>query len=251
MEFPKSLLISGESGMGKSVSLMNLKNPEGVLYFNCEYGKPLPFKNKFVKKTITDPEDIIALLQMIREDEDYHEMVRKGERPQIHTVIIDTVSFMMDMYETEYIIGSSNTQAAWGNYAQFFRRLMSEIAKTDVYAIFLGHLESVLDEDAGIMRTRVPVKGALAKKGLEAFFTTVINVSKVPIRELEKTPNALLTTSPREEALGFKHVFQTQTTKKTVGDRIRSPFGLFKDEELYINNDAQVVIDRLHEYYTE
>lgn len=33
------ILIGGESGAGKSASLMNLRNPEGVLYLNCEAGE--------------------------------------------------------------------------------------------------------------------------------------------------------------------------------------------------------------------
>jgi len=30
------VLISGKSAGGKSASLMNLRNPEGVMYLNCE-----------------------------------------------------------------------------------------------------------------------------------------------------------------------------------------------------------------------
>jgi len=32
------VLIGGESGAGKSASLMNLKDQPGVLYLNCEAG---------------------------------------------------------------------------------------------------------------------------------------------------------------------------------------------------------------------
>jgi len=32
------VLIGGVSGDGKSASLRNIKNPEGVLYCNCESG---------------------------------------------------------------------------------------------------------------------------------------------------------------------------------------------------------------------
>lgn len=103
------------------------------------------------------------------------------------------------------------------------------------------------------MDYKVPVKGALAKNGLEAYFTTVLNARKVAIKDIEKEAEEgeLLTISERDRHLGFKHVFQTRTTKQTVGDRIRSPWGLFKDEETYINNDVQAVIDRLKAYYAE
>lgn len=32
------VLISGQSGEGKSASLMSIENPEGVMYLNCEAG---------------------------------------------------------------------------------------------------------------------------------------------------------------------------------------------------------------------
>ncbi len=32
------VLLGGKSAAGKSASLMNLQNPEGVMYLNCEAG---------------------------------------------------------------------------------------------------------------------------------------------------------------------------------------------------------------------
>ena len=46
------VLLVGKSASGKSRSLKNLKNPEGVLYLNCEAGKKLPFRSKFIEKTV-------------------------------------------------------------------------------------------------------------------------------------------------------------------------------------------------------
>ncbi len=53
------VLICGESATGKSASLMNLENPEGVWYFNAESGKRLPFipkttKNEEFKRQVLD-----------------------------------------------------------------------------------------------------------------------------------------------------------------------------------------------------
>ncbi len=42
MQNDNLVLISGESGSGKSMCLRNLKDPEGVMYLNCEAGKKLP-----------------------------------------------------------------------------------------------------------------------------------------------------------------------------------------------------------------
>ena len=239
---PHSILISGESGTGKSMSLYEMRDRNDVLYLNCEGGKPLPFKNKFKNKIITDPEDIIDMLEEIEE---------LGSENPFNFIVIDTISFMMDMFETVHVLPARDTQKMWGQYAQFFKRLITVSAKVDAFFIMLGHLQREYDEDAEMFRTSVPVKGALAKKGLEAYFTTVINVSKETVRDLNKSPNNLLIITDDDNDIGYKHVFQTRTTKKTLGDRLRSPIGMWKKEELYINNDLVPVIQRLIEYYKE
>lgn len=238
---PHSILICGESGAGKSMSLYSLRDRSDVLYLNCEGGKPLPFKNKFKNKVVTDPEDII----------DWLEEIAELESSPYNFVIIDTISFMMDMYETVHVLDSANTQKAWGNYGQFFKRLIHSSSKVNAFFVFIGHLDSWLDEEAGYFRSAVPVKGSLAKKGLEAYFTTVINVSKQPMKVLDKHPNDMLNIDEADRDIGYKHVFQTRTTKQTVGDRIRSPMGLFDRRELYIDNDIGPVIKKMIEYYKD
>ena len=69
------------------------------------------------------------------------------------------------------------------------------------------------------------------------------------LKDLEAYPNDLLKVTLREESLGFKYVFQTQITKDTVQERMRSPMGLFTDAETFIDNDAALVLKRLNEYY--
>lgn len=239
---PHSILICGESGAGKSMSLYEMRDRTDVLYLNCEGGKPLPFQNKFKNKVITDPEEIITWLEQLED---------MGSENPFNFICIDTVSFMMDMYETVHVLNSPNTQKAWGNYGQFFKRLINASAKVDSFFIFIGHLESWLDEDAGYFRSAVPVKGALAKKGLESYFTTVINVSKQPMKVLDKHPNKMLNIKQKERDLGFKHVFQTQTTKQTIGDRIRTPMDLFTDDEIYIDNNIGPVIKKMIDYYNQ
>lgn len=243
--FPKSVLFCGESGHGKSASLMGLADREDVLYLNCEAGKPLPFKNKFTNITITDPEDMIDYVE---------ELAEKGDKSPFRIVIADTISFMMDMYERVHVTNSANTQTAWGNYGQFFPRLMDATAKAEnVFFIFLGHLDSYLDEDEGMMKYRVPVKGALKTKGLEAYFTTVLYVKRMRVKDILKgidKPSELLNITKKEEAKGFKHVFLTDSDKTTIGGRIRSPLGMWTDDELYIDNDALAVLKRLQEYYS-
>jgi hypothetical protein len=192
---------------------------------------------------ITDPEEIIDWLEQLE---------GLGDKNPYNFIVIDTISFMMDLYETVHVLNSSNTLKMWGEYAQFFKRLINQSAKVNAFFIFIGHLDRELDEEAGYYRTSVPIKGALKKKGLEAYFTTVINVSKEPLKELRKHPeNSLLTIEEEDEERGYKHVFQTRTMKKTVGDRIRSPMGMWDRTELFINNDISPVIKRLISYYED
>jgi hypothetical protein len=232
------ILIVGKSAGGKSASLMGLKDPQGVLYLNCESGKKLPFKSKFIEKTVTDPLQVYEAFDWV-----------EGQ-PHIHTVVIDTQTYLMDMFESLYVIGSANTQSAWGQYAQYFKNLMQQyVAKCSKNVIFLAHSADELNKDDMVMETKVPVKGSLKNNGIESFFSQVISAKKVPIKVLKDYPNALLNISAEDEALGYKHCFQTRLTKDTVGERLRGPMGMWMVTETFIDNNAQQVLDRLHQYY--
>jgi hypothetical protein len=60
----------------------------------------------------------------------------------------------------------------------------------------------------------------------------------------------LLKITPEEEALGFKYVFQTKLTKESVNERLRGPMGLWSTKETFIDNDVQLVLDRLQKFYS-
>ena len=99
------------------------------------------------------------------------------------------------------------------------------------------------------MKTSVPVKGSLQGNGIEAYFSTVVATKKVSLKELESQDPELLHITPDDQALGYKHVFQTRLTAKTKGERIRSPIGLFAPNQTYMDNDAQLLLDHLHSFY--
>lgn len=232
------VLIGGESGTGKSVSLRNLPNHEGVMYLNCEAGKKLPFKNKFKQFIITDPYEV------------HQGFDHAHGNPDFHTIVIDTLTFLMDMFESQYVLPSTNTMQAWGQYAQFFKTLMQEkVASSDKNVIILAHTKAELNEEQMEMRTAVPVKGSLKNNGIEAYFSTVVATKKVSMKALEGCDPALLHITDEERELGFKHVFQTRITKDTKGERIRSPMGMFTPAQLYTDNDAGMLLQHLHEYY--
>lgn len=238
MSNKRLVLLVGETGTGKTLSLRNLENQDGVAYLNCESGKELPFKNNFREIIITDPLDVPTILQEAEDD------------PDIHTIVIDTVTYLMDMFESLYIVGQQDGRAAWGQYSQYWKEIMQQhVAKSTKRIIFLAHTVSELNKDTGVYETKVPVKGALGKQSIESYFSIVIGVKKMRNKELAKYENDLLEITPREEALGFKHVFQTMVTKETIGDRIRGPIGLFEDSETYIDNDAEMLLQIIDNYY--
>jgi hypothetical protein len=232
------VLLVGKSATGKSASLMQLKNPEGVLYLNCESGKKLPFRSKFIQKTVTDPLQVFEAFQWANEQEN------------IHTVVVDSLTYLLDMYESLYVINSVNTMKAWGDFAQYFKALMQQhVASSTKQVIFTAHTSDTLNENEMIMETKVPVKGSLKNNGIESYFTVVIASKKMKVKDLKDYSSALLTVTPEEEALGYKYVFQCKLTKDTVNERLRGPLGLFETKETYTDNNMQLVLDRLNEYY--
>lgn len=235
----KLVMICGGSGTGKSASLRTLKDPEGVWYCGCEAGKKLPFRSKFQETIITDPYQVE---QVFDEAENI---------PEVHTIAIDTVTFLMEMFESVHVLSSPNTMAAWGFYQQYFKNLMQQrVASSTKNVIFTAHTDTVLDETTGTWRTCVPVKGALKKIGIEAYFSTIVSAKIVSLKDLDKYQNDLLEITPDEEALGFKHVFQTRHTKKTLGEKgMRGPMDLWTTKETFIDNDCQKLMDRLNQYY--
>jgi hypothetical protein len=80
-------------------------------------------------------------------------------------------------------------------------------------------------------------------------FSTVVATKKVALKDLAGVDPKLLTITPDDELVGYKHVFQTRLTAKTKGERIRSPIGMFEANQTYMDNDAQMLLDHLHEFY--
>ena len=232
------VLIVGYSAVGKSASLRNIRNQDKWLYLNTESGKRLPFQNKFQSYRITDPYQV-------------HEAFDHGtNNPEVHGIIVDSLTFLMDMFESQYVLTASNTMKAWSDYGQFFKELMQiKVTAFKKPVIFTAHVRDDLDEKAMEMKTSVPIKGALKNNGIEAYFSTVVAAKKITIKDLEKITNNLLAITEEEREVGYKHVFQTRITKNTTGERIRSPMGMFTKEQTYIDNDAQLLLDHLTKFY--
>ena len=240
MQNTNNILVGGKSAGGKTASLKDLIDPTGVVYMNCEAGKEVPFPDKFKKLTITNPLQI-------------EEAFKEAEKhDSIHTLVIDTLTFLMDMYESQKVLTATaeNKFKAWSDYAQYFKHLMQDnVAKSTKNVIFLAHTMDILNEGEGVMETLVKVKGSTMNQGVEAYFCNVVAAKKVSLTKLEPYKNKLLIITPDDEILGFKYVFQTRLTKDSINERIRSPMGMWEIEETFIDNNAQFLLNRLKEYY--
>lgn len=234
------VLVVGKSAAGKSASLKDMEKPEGVMYLNCESGKKLPFKSKFKQYIVSDPMQILEAFD-----------AAEG-MPDVHTIVVDTLTYMMEMYESQYVLKSANTMQAWGQYHQYFKELMQQkVANSTKNVIFLAHTADSYNESEMVTETKVPVKGALKNNGVESYFSLVIAAKKIPLKVLKDYKNQYLTITPEDEALGFKHVFQTRLTKETVADRLRGPMGMWSQQETYIDNNIAFVMERINEFYSD
>lgn len=234
------VLIGGVSGAGKSACLRNLKDQEGVLYLNRESGKKLPFRNKFISKVITDPYHI------------FEGFIWAETQPQIHTIVIDSLSFLMDMFVSVHIMNSADSRAQWQAYQEFFKELMQQkVASSTKNVIIITHIAEDLDEEKGIRTEQAVVKGGLKGTGVEAYFSLNVTARAMPIKELEKHPSEFLNITDDERDVGYKHVFQVRKTKETTGSRIRGPMGLFPQGTVYTDNCAQMLLDVVHDFYKE
>lgn len=231
------VLIMGRPNTGKSTSLMGLSNQDRMAYLNCDL-KELPFKDRFaVNVEVADAYDVLAFIDQIEAE------------GSIEGGVLDTITFLMSMFERQYVRNAANTQKAWGDYGDFYRTLIHKLkAGTKDYAI-LAHADTQHNENNMTMETSVPIKGAVGKIGVEADFTTILSTRQMPIKKLEGFENDLLHITDEEREDGFKYVFVTRVTKDSVGEKMRSPMGLWDRKELYIDNDLNQVFARLKQYY--
>lgn len=156
----------------------------------------------------------------------------------------------MDMVETQVVLTATNKMQSWSEYQQYFKKLMQEkVVKFGKPVIFIAHVKDILDEKNMEIKTMVPIKGALANQGVEAYFSCIVAAKKLPLKELEGYSSDLLQITEEDKDLGYLYVFQTRITKNTTGERIRSPMGLFTKDQTFINNDCQLLLDHLNKFY--
>ena len=213
----RCILVIGESGTGKTLSLRNLPL-EKILYINfdgkSEMGLGMEEKMKVV--TPESPMDVINSLEAFEASDKYD------------YIVIDTLSFMADQYEAMYIHDSEDSRSEWGNYAHEITTLLNFARlKSKKTWIFFNHLQL----NTSSTGTAAYVKGSLAKKSLESFFSTVLLTDTYDLAK----PN------PFGSVVGYR--FQTKPTAQNRKVSARSPIGVFPE---YIkNNDLDLVFRAL------
>lgn len=234
----KIALIMGPPAAGKSTSLRNLKNPKSVVYFNTDR-KQLPFKSDFINVNINDPYEVLS----------YMSEIKTQPAGTVSAIIIDTITFLMDMFETKYVVNSANTQQAWGQYGQFYKQVIDLALSMNISVIFLAHEKKVMNGDEMVLETKVPIKGAVGATGIEANFEIVLSAKKRATTKLEHLDKIKLLSNDDSDDIGVMYVFQTKIDKDSINEKMRSPIGMWDKTEKFINNDIQLVLDRLDEYY--
>lgn len=233
------VMIMGKPNTGKTASLRNL-DQGSMVYLNADL-KDVPFVDRFMSNVeIADANDVLGFIEDIEQTE------------EVSGAVLDTVTFLMQMFERQYVApfaGTKTGQSAWGDYGNFYRNFIHAIKSGSKSYVIMAHEDESLNEQSMLMESRVPVKGAVGKVGVEADFTTILRTMQMPVKKLEGFENDLLHITDEEREDGVKYVFQTRITKESAGSKMRSAMGLWARNELYIDNDVQQVFDRLNTFY--
>ena len=209
------ICIAGESGSGKTTSMRNL-DPKTTCYIDCDR-KGLPWRGwrqqyNTENKNYCATDDINTIGQLL---------IRVSKtRPEIKTVVIDTIGSMMVADEMRRMREKGYDK--WADLAQGVWNLVdvSNDLRPDLFIIYVAHTQTERDE-SGYIFTKIKTNGRkLEKICLESKFTTVL-ISK---------------------CVEGRYVFETHAKNSTA----KTPLGAFEADE--IDNDIVEVIKVLQEF---
>lgn len=213
----KVIGVMGESGSGKTTSMMNLP-PKETFYIDCD-GKGLSWRGwrkqyntENMNYWKTDSQEMVhSLLNRINTEEKFR---------NVKYVVIDTLNGIMvadevrRMKEKNYDKWVDLAQCIWNLLDQFYK------LRDDLTIIVVCHSQTQKEDD-GYTFTRIKTSGKkLDKLNVESKLTTVLLA----------------------EVKDGRHIFHTKADKSTA----KTPLGAFEEDE--IDNDIMKVIAALEEY---
>lgn len=221
----ETMLIIGESGVGKTTSLRNL-NPDETFIISTT-AKPLPWRGW--KKQYTDfdvktlkgnriqmynSSKVVSLLKFI-----------SAKLPNIKNIVLDDIQYTMgfEFMDRREEKGYEKFNSIGGNFTDLLRT--ADCLRSDIHLIFTGHSENTGD----VMKPHWTLKtvGKMVNEKItpEGLFTYVFYAI------VEEGDN------------GMEYKFLTNTDGEHVA---KTPLGMFKDQK--IPNDVAAILKTIEEY---
>ena len=218
-ENKKMVLVVGKTGTGKTTGLRNLDKSRTV-YID------------FDRKAIKAFRDMDTFREWIKIDFIDHLMPGLGgleADPECDTIVIDTLSFALDMFVAQKIDTAADSRAAWGDYKRWYKELIHLAKASSKSYIFLTHAKSTYDEAAMETSTVAYAQGSISGM-IEADFALVAYSHKYVNKD-------------GMPAYGYL----VGPTKDTLALSAKSPMGMF-ESPLILDNDVMILLKAADEY---
>ena len=218
-ENKKIVLMLGEPSSGKTSSLRNMPL-EKTVYIDVDRKSIKSFRgmDKFKDWVKLDYVDhLIPGLQALEADD------------ECDYVVIDTLSFLMDLFVAQKVDTAADTRSAWSDYKKFYKEIINFAKTSSKSFIFLSHTKTSYNEMEMESKTQAYVQGSLLGK-LEADFAVVVYTRKYL----------------NDDGIP-KFGFSVSVTKETIHTSVRTPFGMF-DEPTLDDNDIMEIFKAIEEY---
>ena len=210
-------MILGQSGTGKTTSLRNL-NPSNVLLLQA-VKKPLPFRSVgWDACTKEHPEGSILVTDQALV------IVKAMQRTTKPIIVIDDFQYILANEFMRRVLDKETGNAAFAKYNEIARSawdiLMAAGQLADHKRVYI--LAHTQEDDSGRIKVKTIGKLLDEKITLEGLLTIVL----------------------RTAVINGQYVF---STKNNGLDTVKSPIGLFEDEQ--IDNDLAVIDAAICDYY--